>query len=357
MPSLYAPWSGRNIGIEIEVNKQRRGRPALQARSLKTAVMHALVDVGAPAGYLNTRDVGYYKSDGSTWDIKTDATSGWEVASRAIQLNDFGENEELARVCHHLERIDAAVNNSCGLHIHIETRDLTWMQLQNLVWLWARYEPFWFSLVPAYRRMRTHCQPICTAEIDGTPGVHWPKVQRLITGQRDVVTPTDWPRISLNLIPWWRSGRIEVRLHHGTISYQEMREWAMLMLSLVERAKSTTAFEPYVPYARVRPLDTDYIGSVLGLTSGAHPISRDLLQWIEGRRQAYNADAPRMGIRLDGADPLSRVRTLARQAGARVSHAANRGITREAESMSLDERTAQQLLRENARVARGRRRR
>jgi hypothetical protein len=351
---------GRNIGIEIEINKQRRNRRALQARSLKTAVANALSDVGAPARYLNPREVGWYKSDGNTWDVKTDATSGWEVASRALQLNAEGQNEELERVCHHFAALDPVVNNSCGLHMHIETRDLSWAQVQNLVWLWARYEPFWFSLVPPYRRARSYCAPLCTYELDGQPSFHWTNVHRMITGARDHANPDNWPRIALNLRPWWHSGRIEVRLHHGTISYQEMREWAMLMLSLVERAKTNVALEPYVPRQRMRAIDTEYVGAVLGLREPhAHPVTRDLMQWIENRRIAWN---PELESRRLDLDPLARIRTLAHAPASRMPSAAaqrlrgqvNPLVITQDQTVTAVEQQRIELLRANRRAARGR---
>lgn len=371
----YTPWLGRNIGFEIELNKVRTNGRSLVSASLKTAVARALADVGAPPSYLNDEPVGWYRSNGETWDVKTDSTSGWEVASRAIQLNAEGANEELERVCHRLGSLMPQVDRSCGLHMHIETRDLTWPQVQNLVWLWARYEPYWFSLVPGWRRARSYCAPICTYSLDGTPCIDWSAtVVPIITGYRDDARPEFWPRASLNLRPWWHSGRVEVRLHHGSINYQEMREWAMLMLALVERAKTTggAPIEPYQPRRRIRAIDTAYIGAVLGLD--AAPISRDLLQWIEGRRLAYNPPVRDMSV-----DPLGHIRQLSGRRGSRTRTIDVDVDTRpvadfcmdfqresetvlrvpgniEAENIDAYDRMAQ-LLGETNRTARGRRRR
>ena len=333
----------------------------LTSREIKGAVAAALVDVGAPASLLNPRDAGWYKSNGATWDMKTDSSCGWELASRALTLNDHGHNEELERVCHHVGRLNPDVNDRCGLHMHIQARDLSWAQLQNLVWLWTRYEPFWFSLVPIQRRLRHYCHPICSSDYSGNAVSSWGTAKRLITGRRDDANVDRWPRASLNLRPWWSSGRVEVRLHHGSISYDEMREWAMLMLALVERAKNTPTVEPYEPRARSRPYSTEYIAGLLLLDHpNTHNAAADLLRRIEARRLLHNPQAP-LPFRLDGTDALSRIRTLAEQP-APPRRRQTRTRTRTVAEQIIDEPLAgteairQQLLSESQRTRRGRRR-
>lgn len=366
----YTPWQGREIGVEIELTLERTTGASLTSAAVKRAVTNALIDVGAPATYLGQRAVGYYHSDGSTWDVKTDSTCGWEVASRALTLNEFGQNEELMRVCDRIGELNPVVNNQCGLHLHINARDLTWVQLQRLVWLWARYEPYWFSLVPEYRRQRMHCAPICTYDLDGQPVYAWQGARRMITGLRHAPNPDDWPRASLNLRPWWRSGRVEVRLHHGSIDYQEMRGWAMLMLALVERTRAETlpAVEAYEPFPRARAIDTAYIGAILGLTAQPnhtliHPEARQLLSLIEARRQAFNP-APMPITRVDQREALARIRTLrqsmpapgrsrrARRTGeavfpATVAAEAERVLNIDAEVLDVTRAMTELLLREN----------
>jgi hypothetical protein len=364
----YTPWKDRQIGLEIELTKRRTTGGTLTSTVIKNAVGRALADVGAPARLLNPREVGWYKSNGETWDIKTDATCGWEVASRALMLNEFGNNEELERVCHHIGALNPSVTNQCGLHMHIQARDLSWHQLQNLVWLWARYEPYWFSLVPAYRRERSYCAPICSSLYDGIPNYTWDTSRRLITGHRDHASADAWPRASLNLRPWWSSGRVEVRLHHGSISYTEMQEWAMLMLALVERAKlPATPIEPYEPRARSRPFSTEYIGAMLYLDRpNVHSAATWLLRQIEARRAVHNPESHlhRLGI-IDDTDPLSRIRdirdntmagTVPRQRRSRRTTVVETptGIVAPAEDDIEQARIA--LLRESQRTRRGRRR-
>ena len=97
---------------------------------------------GEPEHTLSALATSDYHSDGRTWDIKTDSSCGYEVATPAISLDESGNNDVLRRVCEELRVLGPLVNNSCGYHLHIACQDYTWDDLRRLLILWTRYEPF-----------------------------------------------------------------------------------------------------------------------------------------------------------------------------------------------------------------------
>lgn len=324
----YTPWDGRRIGVEMEMNQytsdvsDRPGRD-IPSVTLKRAISRSLERLGLPQALLNDREAGYYHSRGETWDVKTDSSCGWEIASPILTLDDDGHNAMLREVCAGLAAVGPNIDRTCGHHLHIDVSDLHWTEVQRLCWLWARYEPFWHELVLASRRGNGYCGPLCRVEWSDVPLRQWNEIARgLSASSRDsFYRSAQWfPRGAINLGNWWQSGRIEIRLHHGTISYDQIRDWAMLMTALVARVRNARLPEirPYTPSPREHGFHTYYIWKALGLTSqrehrDIHPGARDLFERISNRRMEYNPGA--LGVLPYRDREAERIRALAREAG------------------------------------------
>lgn len=301
---VYVPWFGRNIGVELEMTEERTNGHELSAESIGRAIRQGVADVGGRGDWINDRDVGYYHSSGSTWDVKTDSSCGWEVASRILQLDVDGHNRELKAVCDRLDRLHPLITRSCGHHLHVDVSDLSWQEVQKLCWLWARYEPFFNELVEDSRRENDYCEPFCRAFWASEPSHYWAQIARSLSANtRDSFFSGSgsYPRGALNMQNWWRHGRIEIRLHHGTVDYEEIRGWAMLMLSLVSRVKQSRLPEikPHAPGPRETGISTRYIWKALGLLpqrdhDEVHPNSEELYNHVIAKRQ-----------RLSGVEPLT----------------------------------------------------
>lgn len=321
----YTPWLDRNIGVEMEMNQHRDGDGrSITAPTLKRALSKALEDLGLSQSRLNDRDAGYFHSRGETWDVKTDSSCGWEIASPILRLNEVGENEELRGVCTRLEQVGPQIDRTCGHHLHIDISDLHWQEVQRLCWLWARYEPFLFELVNTSRRGNSYCPALCRVNWPDNPMSHWRNlVPGLTSSSRETFQRHSgyFPRGALNIGSWWQNGRVEVRLHHGTISYAEIRDWAMLMTSLVARVKQARLPEikPYTPSPREAGFHTYYIWKAFGLArqrehSDLHPGIADLFTRISNRRIALNP-TNRLNVLPYRNREMERLRTLAREVG------------------------------------------
>ena len=256
---------------------------------------------------LNSREAGYWHSDGSHWDIKTDSSCGWEVASPALLLDSYGDNEELKGVCGGLTLIRPVVNRSCGLHVHVDVSDFSWRDVQRVVALWARYEPFFFELMPLARRNNQFCHAM-NREAWTSPASHHFATTRQILDANSETTFDRHARqfgryASLNLASWWRNRRLEFRLHSGTINYVKVKNWTMLCNAVVGRVVHPTL--PEVSRVirqerRASGFSTVYIGRQLGMLQSRQvpdppPEGGDLMAWINSRRLQFTPESANYG--------------------------------------------------------------
>jgi hypothetical protein len=297
MPEQYRPWAGRKFGVEMEMNGRTTENVALTETMIKTAVRSGVAAAGLPASRVRGSSAGYFHSDGRTWDVKTDASCGWEVASPAMVLDADAECGELRAVTQFLTEMHPRIDRSCGLHVHVEVTDFTWQDLRNLLVLWGRYEPFAFELCPPSRRVNHYCGPIRKSTWDGRDAGHWTRFeQALMTNTEQVIRNVPQPRGSLNLAHFWHSQRVEFRLGAGTVNYEKIVRWVQFLLTIVGRVKNTTM--PIVQTGQFsnRGFSPMYVGKMLGLVPSQYvpadqvpEASAKLMEWIDRRRNQFRS--------------------------------------------------------------------
>lgn len=301
---MYRPWVNRKFGVEMEMRAVTVANTSINDQMIRHAIT-------SRTPRLNSRVAGYWHSDGSTWDIKTDASCGFEVASPALELNHAGQNIEMMSVCEGLKTLTPRVDRQCGLHVHVEVRDYDWQDVQKLMSLWARYEPFFFEMLPPSRRGNMYCQPIMRHSWNSpSRGRYTPHAIDAMAAQTSATFQRAGQQIerfsSVNLSNWWRHKRIEFRLHSGTIDYEKIRHWAMLLLAVVQRVKQGAMMGEIDTIRdwsaawvnRTTGFETKYVCRVLGLVKSKQvpevPVeSTELTQWVNERRLRFGGVAPR----------------------------------------------------------------
>jgi hypothetical protein len=250
MPHTTSPtlWTGRTFGIEMEMMKNDTRGNSISGLDLNRALTSACSEPvhGTGGHYMSQRD-------GQAWEVKYDTTAGWEVTTPPLELDDNGHCAELRAGCDAVSSLRPKITRSCGLHVHVDCADFTWKEVQKLLALWSRYEPFFCSLIPASRHdefyAKTHRAPTWAQahatdnEVGGYNG-RWDLTKRAL----DATTESAFQRAchdlgrysALRTKLWFLTGRVEFRIHSGTVNYDKIRRWVTLMVTLVGRVKAST---------------------------------------------------------------------------------------------------------------------
>lgn len=196
------------------------------------AIREALRPFGK-AGQVVVR--GYAHSDGALWDLKTDSSCGYELATPALTWDNWPEVEAVLLA---LQAAGARIDRRCGLHVHHMANDLRATGLRRLILLWAAYERVLLAVVKPERSSNHYCRTV--EEQYGS----WQGLKEAMTpiGNLDAVVQDMGRYRALNATGWWQHGRIEIRLHHGTLLPGAVRFWTLLTQQMVEFAKYTRSY-------------------------------------------------------------------------------------------------------------------
>jgi hypothetical protein len=114
-------------------------------------------------------------------------------------------------------------------HVHVNCRSLTIEQVQTIVFLYALYEEFFFSIVDPSRRGNIHCVPLTETFL--------PSIYR--TGLYNLYKK--WHKYTaLNILPLGKHGTLEFRHLQGTDDSVLLEEWISTLNNLWELGKHLT---------------------------------------------------------------------------------------------------------------------
>lgn len=211
--------NNRSFGIEIEC---------------KGITMDQAMEAIRAQGILISFE-GYTHRTMSHWKIVTDASvsNGFEVVSPV--LSGQAGLEQVATVAKALSRAGAKVQKDCGLHVHVDARDLNAGTLLNIVKRYNKYEEQIDAFMPVSRRAsnNTFCQPM-TRVLAALEGVS--NIEQVDT--RTLVNRIAQDRFrKVNLTAFLRHGTVEFRHHSGTVDARKMANWIIFCINFVETSK------------------------------------------------------------------------------------------------------------------------
>ena len=205
----------RRFGIEIEAYNCNKQRLALELRE-------AGIDVVVEGYNHDTRNHWKLVSDGSLRGNDT-----FELVSPILE----GEAglQELQKVCWVLDYCDVKVNNSCGLHIHMDAADFTIETWRNLAITYRHLEPVIDAFMPNTRRNNTYCKRLS--------GISESRIREAQTIQdlRGVFRNDRYHK--LNLEAYARHRTVEFRQHGGTTNFTKMENWIRFAANMITFAK------------------------------------------------------------------------------------------------------------------------
>ena len=150
---IKATMKNLTFGVEIETSC-RHGRWHI-ARAISQFVGNGWVDV--------THD-GYDRhickdSKGRDWIVCRDGSVNGiscEIVSPPLSLDDMPLLQDVIRV---VRKAGAKVDSSCGIHIHVGSKDLTTDEMIRLAKLFDKYEPIIEQSLNILPSRRTYCKP------------------------------------------------------------------------------------------------------------------------------------------------------------------------------------------------------
>lgn len=113
-----------------------------------------------------------------------------------------------------LKAVNAKVNKTCGLHVHLDARNKTDEQLSRLFNNLVRSQDLFFSLANKTRRNNIYCQK---------------NSYKPNTKFTDTLIQTEQRRMAINAQAFLKHRTIEIRLHHGSNNAKEIIGWAELV--------------------------------------------------------------------------------------------------------------------------------
>lgn len=258
----------RYISAEIEVAGMSK-----YDSGADTSLRRQFVDLTRPWGLNVVRD-GSLPNTG--FEINTSPASG------DLFVNQINE------ICEFLKKGRSFVDQSCGLHIHFDVRDVSIPALENYVRLWEKVETAMYELVIPSRKNSSYCLPLSsqiTSKIrNNTPkgiikGIYGDEYLTNIDAVRQSRRPSQRYR-AINLHSWAYRGTVENRMHHGTINARKIINWSLLNVAILEASKNMS----------LRDIHTIGIDDGLPFLMAIAP-TPDIKDWIMERYKMFKRDS------------------------------------------------------------------
>lgn len=204
----------RAFGVEIELKGLSPAQAAMAIR----------------AAGLTAYDESYNHSDRPHWKVVLDGSvsGGCEVVSPVLSGQDGLTQVETVMTA--LRDAGGTVDVSCGLHVHVDARDLTGDQFARVFGFYTERQPLFDQLVAPSRRRNQYCRPYRSDEIDDIKG-------QAVRNDKQVYWSDRYRTV--NVCSFGRHGTIEFRQHQGTLSGTKTTAWVKLLLAIVAKVEAT----------------------------------------------------------------------------------------------------------------------
>jgi len=215
VPNLDYTFS-RNFGVEIEAYNCSKQKLAQE-----------LTAVG-----INVRVEGYNHTDSTEhWKLVTDGSLTGNESFELVSPILHGEEglKDLEKVCWVLELCNVKVNESCGLHIHMDAADFTITTWKNLALGYKRLEKVIDAFMPTSRRNNRFCE--------GFEDITEHNIKNAVTicDLRRAFGNDRYHKV--NLEAYARHRTVEFRQHGGTTNFVKMSSWIHFLAKLITFAE------------------------------------------------------------------------------------------------------------------------
>lgn len=133
-----------------------------------------------------------------------------------------------------LRSLGAQVDTSCGMHVHLDARGVTWERIEAFqVWL-ATWQGWWFGIMPPSRRESRFVKPL------------------IGDNRRDHYTWANYTSY----------GTVEIRIHGGTLNRHKVAGWLAVCADLLDLLHSDRPF-PVIGTVQQQALESGEVVMVM----------------------------------------------------------------------------------------------
>ena len=159
--------------------------------------------------------------DGSVTDY------GYELQTRPFCIADQQYLKLLQKALDIIREHGGYVNDTCGLHIHINGLGLSPVGLKNLVLFYMTWQPIFYAVIHTMRVLWMYCKPIP----NDTTAYYTVRGTRSPRGLRQLLTSR---RYFINLQNWHRYRHYEIRAAQGSLNFNRIINWVLLHLKVLQ---------------------------------------------------------------------------------------------------------------------------
>ena len=228
----------RTFGVEIECYAKGYTRTEIANR---LNLITGLEVTGTDSYITRGNQTWTVKYDGSLTQRPSSQYIGVEIVSPPLKIYNGDGYNQVKKICDALEEIGVKVNTTCGLHVHIDSSDLTFKQKKLVAKRYAKFEDVIDYFMPKSRRRTAtrYCASLLHQQ-EGTPvqiiNQTLDKINscRTLTAlQKMFGEPYTGSRYAkLNFVSPYNT--IEFRHHGGTTEYTKILNWITLCTQMVE---------------------------------------------------------------------------------------------------------------------------
>jgi hypothetical protein len=162
------------------------------------------------------------------WKVVRDSSiigeNSFELVSPILQ--GIEGLEQVRKVCNLLKNLKARINKSCGLHIHFDARNLELQHFKQILLNYASLEETINGFLPKSRRKNSYCNSLKSLVNFEEKVKNANTLQELASIQLDKY-------YKVNAISYIKHGTIEFRQHSGTIEFDTISHWVLLLHNLI----------------------------------------------------------------------------------------------------------------------------
>lgn len=199
------------------------------------------------------------------------STPGRELISPILQ-GDEGL-AEIREICSYASDHDWRIDSSCGLHVHIDARDLSSDQALQIAYAYRRSYPLWKKFVGRRRADNSMC---------GSPQYNAADIKD-IEHIEDFVESRDRFEF-VNWRSYLRHSSIEIRMYRGSLRGREICNWVALHARFVDAVKDMTFDEIDVAIGAITRKNWVGLVNLIG--------DPDLLDYWRRKAHEHGTDLP-----------------------------------------------------------------